>query len=201
MARKKAGHTEYIAAFPAPVRRKLKEMHALIFKEVPEAQEAIRYGVAAFLLPEGPLVYIAGFKKHVSFFPTSSGVRAFQKELSSYKTSKGTIQFSLAAPLPIGLLRRIIRFRLEEVQGKERGRSSCDSKGVSEFDYSKLAQELRILSRPAQRALINAGLFSPARIARKSEGDLLKLHGLGPTSMPVIRKVLAARALKLKGSL
>jgi len=60
-------HAEYIASFPLPIRRKLKEMRALIREEAPDALESISYGVAAFSV-DGPLVYIAGFRNHVSFF-------------------------------------------------------------------------------------------------------------------------------------
>lgn len=114
-------HAEYIASFPLPVRRKLKEMRAIIKKEAPQATESISYGIAAFHV-NGPLVYIAGFKNHVSFFPTSSGIQAFKKELSGYKTSAGTIRFDLESPLPADLLRRIIRHRLREERDPRTGR-------------------------------------------------------------------------------
>ena len=113
-----------------PVRRKLKEMQALIREEAPGAHEKISYGIAAFIL-HGPLVYIAGFKNHVSFFPTSSGVKAFKKELKDYKTSTGTIQFKLDEPLPLELLRKIVRFRLAETREEKTGRSvSIRKKGA-----------------------------------------------------------------------
>jgi len=66
-------------------------MRALIRKEVPQVEGVIAYGVASFRVGGKPLVYIAGFKKHVSFFPTSSGIRAFREELTGLKTSTGTV--------------------------------------------------------------------------------------------------------------
>jgi len=190
-------HAEYIASFPLPIRRKLKEMRALIREEAPDALESISYGVAAFSV-DGPLVYIAGFRNHVSFFPTSSGIRAFRKELSPYKTSAGTVQFALDEPLPLELLRKMVRFRLREGRDRKSGRSTCDKRKVAEFDYSNLAPELQVLSKPAQRALVNAGLLTLARIARKTEREVLALHGIGPSSIPVLKRLLAARSLSFK---
>ena len=108
--------------------KKLKELQALIRKEAPNATETIRYGIAAFHL-NGPLVYIGGFKDHVSFFPTGSAVRAFRKDLAHYKTSAGTIQFELNDPLPSELIRKILRFRLSEVRTKKSSRPNRSGSG------------------------------------------------------------------------
>jgi uncharacterized protein YdhG (YjbR/CyaY superfamily) len=123
MAKKAAPetHAEYIAQFPLPVRARLKELRALIRKVAPEAEEKISYGIAAFDW-NGPLVYIAGFKNHVSFFPTSSGVTAFKDKLKAYKTSRGTIQFPLDQPLPLRLITQIVRFRMKELRDARTGR-------------------------------------------------------------------------------
>ncbi len=195
--KKVKSHSEYISGFPPQVQRKLKQMRALIRKEVPSAIESISYGIAGFSL-DGPLVYIGGFKDHVSFFPTSSGVEAFKGELSRYKTSAGTIQFPLDEDLPLDLLRRIVRFRLSENRHKKTGRSLCDKKWVAEIDDSKLAEELRVLVKPAQRALIHAKLYTLEKISRKSEAELLQLHGLGPSSIPVLSKLLLAKKLAFR---
>jgi uncharacterized protein YdhG (YjbR/CyaY superfamily) len=103
----------YIQAAPKEARALLKEMRALIKKAAPGAEEAISYGIPTYKL-NGNLVHFGGFKDHVSFFPTSSGVSAFKKELSKYRTAKGTIQFPLDKPLPLGLIKRIVAFRLKE---------------------------------------------------------------------------------------
>ncbi len=114
-------HAQYIAQFPIPVRTRLKELRALIRKVVPEVEEKISYGIAAFEW-NGPLVYIAGFKYHVSFFPTSSGVTAFKDKLKAFKTSRGTIQFPLDQPLPVRLITQIVRFRMKELRDARTGR-------------------------------------------------------------------------------
>lgn len=104
---------EYIAAQPLAHREKLELLREAIRKAAPSAQEVISYRMPAFK-QHGVLVYFALFKEHIGFFPTGSGVAAFQKELSAYKTSKGTIQFPLDEPLPLSLVAKITRFRAKE---------------------------------------------------------------------------------------
>ena len=104
---------EYISWFPSEVARKLEILRQTIAKAAPEAKETISYSMPAFEF-HGVLCYFAAFKDHLSFFPTSSGVEAFKDELKNYKTSKGTIQLPLDKPLPLELITRIVKFRLEE---------------------------------------------------------------------------------------
>jgi uncharacterized protein YdhG (YjbR/CyaY superfamily) len=110
---------EYIASFPPDVQEKLQGIRAVIRRAAPDAEEAIRYGIPTFRL-NGNLVHFAAFRNHLSFFPTSSGVEAFRKELSSYSLSKGTIQFPLDKPVPYDLVERIVRFRVEETRKKKK---------------------------------------------------------------------------------
>lgn len=109
---------EYIATFPKNTQTVLQELRQAIRDAAPEAEEAISYQMPAFKL-KGNLVYFAVFKNHIGFFPTSSGVQAFQKELSSYETSKGTIRFPLDKPIPFDLVKRIVKYRVKENLGKE----------------------------------------------------------------------------------
>jgi uncharacterized protein YdhG (YjbR/CyaY superfamily) len=62
----------------------------------------------------GNLVHFAAFQHHIGFFPTPSAIVAFREELAGYKTSKGTIQFPLDTPLPLDLVRNIVRYRVQE---------------------------------------------------------------------------------------
>lgn len=104
---------EYIAKAPKEAQPRLKELRALIKKVAPKAEESISYGMPAYKL-NGPLVYFGGYKTHVGFYPTGSGIAAFQKELSQYPTSKGTVRFALDQKLPISLIKKIILFRVSE---------------------------------------------------------------------------------------
>ena len=104
---------EYVKTFPPEVRRILETMRQTIHEAAPDAVEAISYQIPAFRL-NGTLVYFAAFKDHVGFYPTASGVEEFRKDLSRYKTSKGAVQFPLDKPLPIDLIKRVVRYRVQE---------------------------------------------------------------------------------------
>lgn len=104
---------EYIAAFPAEVQQKLNELRQVIKAAAPQAGEKISYRMPTFTL-EGNLVHFAAYKKHIGFYPTSSGIAHFQQELSAYKTSKGAVQFPVDQPIPYDLVRRMVAFRVQE---------------------------------------------------------------------------------------
>jgi uncharacterized protein YdhG (YjbR/CyaY superfamily) len=113
-AEKKPGTIdEYIKAYPESVQAILEKMRQTIRKAAPEAEEAISYRIPTFRL-NGNLVHFAAFTDHISFFPTPSGLAAFKGELSPYKVSKGTLQFSLDKPIPYDLVRKITLFRRKE---------------------------------------------------------------------------------------
>lgn len=103
----------YIDAFPKEVQVSLKLLRQTIKKLAPKAEEGISYGMPGYKLG-GPLVYFAAFKSHIGFYPTPTGVKAFQKELSKYKTSKGAVQFPLGEKVPIALVTKIVKFRLKQ---------------------------------------------------------------------------------------
>lgn len=103
----------YIADFPADKQRLLKQIRTVIQKAAPKAVEKISYGMPCFF-QEGNLVYFAAMKNHIGFYPTSSGVINFEKELALYVTSKGAIQFPLDKPLPVKLITMIVKFRVLE---------------------------------------------------------------------------------------
>jgi uncharacterized protein YdhG (YjbR/CyaY superfamily) len=112
----------YIKAAPQNTRALLKAMRATIRKAAPMATEAISYGIPTYRL-KGNLVHFGAFKDHVSFFPTPSGVSAFKKELLKFRIAKGNIQFPLDKPLPLGLIRKIVVFRVKE--SARRGWKTC----------------------------------------------------------------------------
>jgi uncharacterized protein YdhG (YjbR/CyaY superfamily) len=92
-------------------------MRRVIKESAPSSKETISYRIPAFGLNGEILVYFGGFKDHIAFFPTSSGKGAFEKEVAYYKGGRGTIQFPLDGPIPYDLVRRIVKFRVEEVTG------------------------------------------------------------------------------------
>ncbi len=106
----------YIAACAPQSRKVLKQLRTLIRSVAPRATEKISYGIPTYSLNGQYLVYIAGWKKHISLYPvTGSVAREFKDEIKPYRTGKGTLQFPLAQPMPKGLIRRIVKFRVNEV--------------------------------------------------------------------------------------
>ncbi len=104
---------DYIAQFPGEVQDRLNTLRAVIHEEAPLAQEKISYGMPTFA-QFGNVCHFAAFTHHIGFFPGANGVAQFLPELKDYNTSKGTIQFPFSEPLPLDLVRRIVRFRVEE---------------------------------------------------------------------------------------
>ena len=104
---------EYIAAFPDDIQQLLQAVRATIHAAAPDAVERISYGMPAFA-QEGNLVYFAALKNHIGLYPTSSGIAAFQQEVSAYESSKGAVKFPKDQPLPLDLITKIVQYRVTE---------------------------------------------------------------------------------------
>ena len=104
---------EYIAGYTPDVQKTLQRVRMTIRKAAPDAKETISYQMPAFIL-NGNLVYFAGFKNHIGFYPIPTGVEKFKKELAVYKQGKGSVQFPLDNPVPYGLISKIVKFRVKE---------------------------------------------------------------------------------------
>ncbi len=103
----------YIDSFPEDIQHKLQQMRTTIKEAAPQATEKISYQMPTFFL-NGNLVHFAAFKNHIGFYPIPSGIEAFKQELSPYKSSKGGVQFPFDQELPLDLVTRIVKFRIEE---------------------------------------------------------------------------------------
>ncbi len=115
MAKKKATSIgEYIDDFPDDTRKVLKRLRAIISKTIPKAEETISYGIPTFKMNDSYVVYFAGFKKHVSVYPTSSGSAAFNKQLAPYRSGQGTAKFELEKPLPEKLIIQIVKQNIKK---------------------------------------------------------------------------------------
>jgi uncharacterized protein YdhG (YjbR/CyaY superfamily) len=104
---------QYLKLFPKDTQAKLIELRLAIKKSAPQAQEKISYQMPTFYL-NGNLVHFAAYKNHIGFYPTPSGIKAFKKELTKYKTSKGAVQFPLDKKLPLSLIKKIVKYRVKE---------------------------------------------------------------------------------------
>jgi uncharacterized protein YdhG (YjbR/CyaY superfamily) len=116
MERRKAGFRsidEYITVFPEDIQRTLQGLRTTIRAAAPGAEEKISYQIPTFAL-KGNLVHFAAFEKHIGFYPTSSGILAFKRELAGYELGRGTARFPIGRPLPLKLISRIVKFRVAE---------------------------------------------------------------------------------------
>ena len=104
---------EYIEAFPPDVQDGLRQIRQAIREAAPQAEEVISYQMPAFK-QNGILVWFAAFKNHIGFFPKVSAMDAFKGKLPGYQTSKGTIRFPLNKPIPVELVKEIVKFRVKE---------------------------------------------------------------------------------------
>jgi len=104
---------EYLSSQPGDIVILLEELREAIRDSAPGAEEVISYNMPAFKL-NGMLVWYAAFKEHIGFYPRVSAIEAFQKELSQYKQAKGSVQFPINQPLPLQLVRKIVKFRIIE---------------------------------------------------------------------------------------
>ena len=104
---------EYISQFPGDVQHILAKVREVIRDSAPGAIEKISYQMPAFY-QKGMLVWFAGYKHHIGFYPKGSGIEAFKEEISTYKWAKGSVRFPLDEPIPYELIRKIVRFRVAE---------------------------------------------------------------------------------------
>ena len=109
----------YIATFPPATQKLLQQIRETILNAAPQAEESISYGMPAYKLSGKPLLYFAGYKKHIGLYALPSGHEAFAEELNKYKKGKGSVQFPVNEPLPLDLIERIVKFRKEENLSKK----------------------------------------------------------------------------------
>jgi len=119
-----AGHSpaqdvrDYLASLPAPVRRRVRELRGIILSAAPDAEETISYRIPAFKHGGRILVYCAGWKEHTSLYPLTAGMKqACAADLARFDTSKGTIRFPSERPLPVAVIKRLVKARLRELGG------------------------------------------------------------------------------------
>ena len=109
---------DYIASFPADVRPVLEDVRRAIRGAVPGAGEAISYGIAAITLDGSPLVYFAGWQRHVSLYPVPAGDADLERRLGPYRSAKSTLKFPLSSPVPAGLIADVARRHAEARTGR-----------------------------------------------------------------------------------
>lgn len=105
---------KYISSYPQDIQRILNKIRKIILEEAPDASESITYKMPAYKTNGKPLVYFAGFSKHIGLYATPSAHTSFSDELAKYKHGKGSVQFPLNQPMPYDLIRNIVKFKVME---------------------------------------------------------------------------------------
>ena len=114
----------YLSAQPAAHRSALRKIRATIRATAPRAVEHFSYGIPGFRLNERPLVWYAAFKQHVSLYPVTAAIkRALADAIDGYQTSTGTIRLPLDEPIPVALIRKIVKARAREALDSARARA------------------------------------------------------------------------------
>lgn len=108
----------YHASFNEAVQTKLQQLRKAILQAAPKSVELISYNMPAFKQNTN-LVYYAAYQKHIGLYPTAKPLIVFAEELTQFKTSKGAIQFPIDKPLPIALIKKIVRYRVKEDAEKQ----------------------------------------------------------------------------------
>jgi uncharacterized protein YdhG (YjbR/CyaY superfamily) len=104
---------EYISNADAKAKKALKDIRKTIRSAAPKAEEVISYQIPGYKY-HGMLVFFAAWKNHISFYPAPWGADALKKEMSAYEGSKGTIKFPLDKPMPLALIKKMVKYRLKE---------------------------------------------------------------------------------------
>jgi len=214
----------YIAGAPKETRSRLREIRAVIRKTAPDAIEKISYRMPYYGY-KGRLAYFAAYKNHIGLYIPPPVIEEYAGELNGYKTAKGTVQFPHQKPLPLVLIRKLIKTRLklnEEGKGKfaesdgknptekptvcSRGHkfyksSDCPVCPICWSGYYRMRAQSDIpakLSAPALRALVGAKIKNLKGLARYTEAEIAELHGIGPNAMKALRSALKAKGLAFK---
>jgi uncharacterized protein YdhG (YjbR/CyaY superfamily) len=126
---------EYIASKPKAVRAVLERVRGAIQTAVPSAEENISYQIPVFTLDGVPVLYFAGWKQHYSLYPASEAlVAAFRDELGNYERTKGTLKFPLFEPVPVSLIKRIARFRADQLRKRGSGKGAGKTARLGELE-------------------------------------------------------------------
>jgi uncharacterized protein YdhG (YjbR/CyaY superfamily) len=105
---------DYIGSFPADVQVALEQVRRTILDAAPAAGETISYHLPTITLDGVPLLYFAGWKRHISLYPAPGGDEALERQLRPYRSAKSTLKFPLSRPIPYGLIDQVVKLRVQQ---------------------------------------------------------------------------------------
>ena len=108
----------YIAGVPTEVRGKLGTLRAAIKASAPRAQESMSYGMPYYSY-KGRLAYFAAYENHIGLYVPTPVVEEHQRELRNYETAKATVRFPIDKPLPVALVKKLIKARLRKIEAEK----------------------------------------------------------------------------------
>jgi uncharacterized protein YdhG (YjbR/CyaY superfamily) len=122
--------SEYIAAAPPKARKLLRQIRGAIRNAAPGIKERISYRIPTFDLDGKYLLYMAAFKDHVSIYPATKSMMArYGKQLKPHRSGAGTLRFDLEERLPVGLITRLARLRVQERRAKATSKRTRPARG------------------------------------------------------------------------
>ncbi|MBC7487358.1 MAG: DUF1801 domain-containing protein [Cytophagaceae bacterium] len=197
----------YIADFSLATQKLLQQVRATIRKAALDAEDKIGYGIPTFVL-HGNLVYFAGYKHHIGFYPGANGIATFSKEMSAYKQSKDAVRFPLEKAMP--LITKINKYRVKQNLEKEKQKklrtcpkglpyyksSDCLTCPICESQRKPRTGFLSALS--AIRVLESKKIKTLKQLSKFSEAEILQLYGIGPSAIPKLRNALKNESLPFK---
>lgn len=118
MRKKYTSVNEYINDFPPEQQEKMRKLQKMFINLDSEIDESISYNIPGYKIQGKPVIYFAAFKNHISIYPIISGVKEIEKELSKYRSGKGTMKFPTDKEIPYALVKQVAEYRLKEALNK-----------------------------------------------------------------------------------
>ncbi|MDO9486565.1 MAG: DUF1801 domain-containing protein [Actinomycetota bacterium] len=162
----------YIAKFDEPQQKKLNALRDVILQYLPESEQGMSYSMPAFRIKGKVIAGMAGYKTFVSYYPHSGAVIEQVAEAARYEGTPGALHFPLNKPVPKKLVKQLIAVKLSLV---------FPEPGDSWVSYG--------IAGPARRALATAGITTVEQLRKWDLGDIAKLHGMGPATLPILEQL------------
>ena len=104
----------YIATFPPGTRARLEAVRRTIRSAAPDLEEGISYDIPGFTLHGRYVVYLAGWRHHVSIYPVPAAEGRLATDLAPYITGKGTLRFPLDREIPFAMIEEVVRLLIAQ---------------------------------------------------------------------------------------